>query len=106
MASRVGMDLVSTDSVCSALAAHGDRYLHRAFTEAEIADCSPLGVPDPQRLGGRLAAKEAGKKGLPRSGGNWCSIEVVRRPGGWTTVALTGPAAAAAREEGVGEISL
>jgi holo-[acyl-carrier protein] synthase len=106
MATRVGIDLASTESVCVALAAHGDRYLRRAYTDAEIADCSsPTGV-DPDSLAARFAAKEAVMKVLRTDGVPWRSIEVVRHPSGWTSVALDGAAAHEAELQGIGEISL
>ena len=63
---------------------------------------------DPERLAGRFAAKEAtlkvlrpGEVGIP-----WDSIEVVRDPGGWVELELSGPAAAVAADTGVTELAL
>jgi holo-[acyl-carrier protein] synthase len=103
---RVGIDLVATADVGTALAAHGDRYLSRAYTEAEVADCTRRGAVDEKGLAGRFAAKEAVKKVLRRDGIPWRSIEVVRMPGGWTSVALSGVAAEHAHTDRIGAISL
>ncbi len=103
---RVGIDLVATADVGTALAAHGERYLSRAYTETEVADCTRRGAVDEKGLAGRFAAKEAVKKVLRRDGIPWRSIEVVRMPGGWTSVALSGAAAERAHADGIGDISL
>lgn len=62
MAFRVGIDLVSVESVRESIAAHGDRYLARVYTPQELEDCRrPAGRagPDPAHLAARFAAKEA-----------------------------------------------
>ena len=106
MTTRVGVDLASTDAVRAALAAHGDRYLRRAYTDAEIADCSSAAGVDVDSLAARVAAKEAVKKVLRTDGVPWRSIEVVRHPAGWTSVALDGRAALEAERQGIGDITL
>lgn len=106
MSSRVGIDLVSTSSVTAALSAHGQRYLDRAYTDGEVADCSAGGTVDVQRLAARFAAKEAVKKVLRSDGIPWRSIEVVRHVDGWTGVALAGAAAEHADAQRIGEIAL
>jgi holo-[acyl-carrier protein] synthase len=103
---RVGLDLVSVPAVADAIAVHGERYLHRTYTEAELRDCG--GRPD--RLAARFAAKEAVMKALDRRDEAlpWTSIAVERDAGGRATVALTGAAAALAADRGVSgfEVSL
>jgi holo-[acyl-carrier protein] synthase len=105
---RVGIDLVSVESVREALQTHSERYLERIYTAREIEDCtSPAGV-DPERLAARFAAKEAALKVLrPREEGvPWSSIEVRRDPSGWVGLELSGPAAMLATAAGIGELSL
>jgi holo-[acyl-carrier protein] synthase len=105
---RVGIDLVSVDSVREALQTHSERYLERIYTAREIEDCtSPAGV-DPERLAARFAAKEATLKVLrPREESiPWSSIEVRRDSGGWVELELSGPAASLAAANGVAELSL
>jgi holo-[acyl-carrier protein] synthase len=105
---RVGIDLVTVDSVRESLDAHGEHYLARVYTEREREDCVRGGDVDPERLAGRFAAKEAtlkvlrpGEVGVP-----WYSIEVVRDPGGWVGLELTGPAAAIAADTGLTDLAL
>lgn len=97
---RVGIDLVSVDSVSESLSTHPERYLDRVFTAREVADCSGK----PERLAARFAAKEAALKVL-RPGRDdsvpWPAIEVRRDPDGWVALELSGPAAALADAAGV-----
>jgi holo-[acyl-carrier protein] synthase len=105
---RVGVDLVSVDSVRESLDAHGEHYLARVYTAGERDDCTTDGIVDPERLAARFAAKEAtlkvlrpGEVGVP-----WSSIEVVRDPGGWVGLELSGPAAELAADAHVLELAL
>lgn len=105
---RVGIDLVFADSVRESLNAHGERYLRRVFTPAEVTDCTTSSGPDPARLAARFAAKEAtmkvlrvGDRALP-----WRDVEVRRDPAGWVILSLTGSAADLASREGVASLSL
>ena len=68
MPTRVGIDLVSVQTVSEAVGRFSDRYLGRVYTETELADCrTPAGV-DAGRLAARFAAKEAALKVLrPRA---------------------------------------
>lgn len=93
---RVGVDLVSVESIAASLRDHGERYVQRVFTAQEAADCvTPTGV-SMSGLAARFAAKEAAFKALrmPREVGmSWQAIEVVRDPQGWLELRLTGAAA-------------
>ncbi len=108
VSSRVGIDLVSVDSVREALSAHAERYLERIYTKNELEDCStPSGI-DAERLAARFAAKEATLKVL-RPGvvtPPFHSIEVCRRPGGWVELELSGAAATLAEEAGLSNFAL
>jgi holo-[acyl-carrier protein] synthase len=98
---RVGTDLVRVASIEEAIAAHGDRYLRRLFTERELADCAGA----PERLAARYAAKEAALKVLrpgPDDSVPWNEIEVIRNPAGWVELSLSGAAAALAAVTGAG----
>ena len=70
------MDLVRVDEVRDSLAAHGERYLERIYTEAERRECGS----DPRCLAGRFAAKEATVKALGGGDGAlpWDSIGIER----------------------------
>jgi holo-[acyl-carrier protein] synthase len=105
---RTGIDLVSVDSVREAVAAHGERYLSRVYTERELADCrTPNGV-DAERLAARFAAKEAAFKAL-RVGDDavaWRDVETLRDPTGWVKLILKGSAADIALSAGITDVSL
>ena len=79
----IGIDATDIPRVERAIARYGDRFLHRIFTDAEIAYCSSKHRPGPH-YAGRFAAKEAAMKalgtGLTR-GVTWRDIEVVRGGG-------------------------
>jgi holo-[acyl-carrier protein] synthase len=63
---------------------------------------------DPERLAARFAAKEAALKVLRPGevGVSLREIEVVRSPGGWVELELSGPAATLARESGLSELAV
>ncbi|HNV03678.1 MAG TPA: holo-ACP synthase [Vicinamibacterales bacterium] len=79
----IGLDATDIPRIERALARYGDRFLHRIFTDAEIAYCSRKARPAPH-YAGRFAAKEAAMKalgtGLAR-GVTWRDIEVARGSG-------------------------
>jgi len=79
----IGLDATDIPRMEKAIARYGDRFVHRIFTEAEIAYCSSKHRPAPH-YAGRFAAKEAAMKalgtGLAR-GVTWRDIEVVRGGG-------------------------
>ena len=95
MAPRVGIDLVSVESVRESIDEHGDRYLKRIYNESELSDChTPQGIVA-ERLAARFAAKEATLKVLRPvdEAIPWRTIEVVRHGAGWVEVELSGRAA-------------
>jgi holo-[acyl-carrier protein] synthase len=102
MSIRCGIDLVDVEQVTEAIAEHGERYLHRIYTERELADAGAA----PERLAARFAAKEATMKALGRAeeGFGWTRIAVEREPSGQPRIALTGSAAELARERGMQSI--
>lgn len=85
-----GVDLIEIDRVRAAYREHGERFLKRLFTEAEIAYC--LRKKDPsESLAARFAAKEAVIKAFSRGFGGrwkWRDIEVVREPWGQPALKL------------------
>ncbi len=100
---RVGVDLVAVDDVAQALRDHGERYLLRVYSPAEVADSSGT-APDPVRLAARFAAKEATLKVLrtPDTGIAWASIEILRANWGGVALVLSGVAAVQATRQGLG----
>ena len=108
MSIRVGLDLVSVQTVADSLSAHGDRYLARIYSAAEVADCRTGDGVDPQRLAARFAAKEATFKVL-RVGDEavaWTDVEVVRDRSGWVGLSLSGRAATLAKAAGIAEFAV
>jgi holo-[acyl-carrier protein] synthase len=104
----VGIDLVQTSRVSESMAAFGDRFLRRIFTENEIAYATAAPALTPARLAGRLAAKEATVKALDLSerGVGWREIEITRSPSGAPELVLHGNARAAADEAGAPALSV
>jgi holo-[acyl-carrier protein] synthase len=105
---RIGLDLVPVRSIEAALADHGERYLERIYTATEIADCMRPSGPDPVRLAGRFAVKEATLKVLPASaeGLSFRTIELVWESADRPRVVLHGRAAELAAEAGIGSLSV
>jgi holo-[acyl-carrier protein] synthase len=108
MSLRTGMDLVAVASIEDSLRGHGERYLRRVFTDAEVADCRTDRGLDARRLAARFAAKEAALK-VMRPGDDaipWRAIEVRREPTGAPVIVLTGPAAELADRAGLCELAV
>jgi holo-[acyl-carrier protein] synthase len=108
MAMLVGIDLVSVNTVRESMRDHGDRYLERIYTAAELRDCRDAEGIMPERLAARFAAKEATIKVLRPADEAipWQSIEVVRHPSGWVELELSGRAATSAANQGLGDFAL
>ena len=105
---RVGTDLVAVKNVAESIAKFGERYLARVFTPSERAYCTEVGRDAASHLAARFAAKEATMKALRPEGDaiDWQSIEVVRMPGGWCELAVTGAARALADKAGITSFSV
>jgi holo-[acyl-carrier protein] synthase len=104
MGLRVGIDLVSIDSVEESIRVHSTHYLGRVFTSRELRDCrSPGGAPDARRLAARFAAKEALLKVLrvDDEAVPWQTIGVSADRMGRPSIELTGVADELARRRGV-----
>jgi holo-[acyl-carrier protein] synthase len=89
----LGFDATDIPRVREVFARYGDRFLHRVFTDAEIAYCMRHRDPVPS-LAGRFASKEATMKALGTGhsrGVLWKDIEVLRY-GGPPRLNLTGGA--------------
>jgi holo-[acyl-carrier protein] synthase len=84
----VGIDLVPASRVDELLSRHGERALHRLFTESERKRAAEYAHPS-LHLAARIAAKEAAYKALSgdgrANGVGWQDLEVHRfadgRPG-------------------------
>ena len=99
-----GIDLCSVARIRRMLEEHGEAFLSRTFTEAEVADARRRKKEFEEMLAGRFAAKEAVMKAL---GTGWAGgvtfggIEIVNEPTGRPVVRLHGGAAEKARALGI-----
>jgi holo-[acyl-carrier protein] synthase len=86
----VGIDIIEVERVRKVFERHGERFLRRVFTEAEVWQCRGKAT----RLAGRFAAKEAISKALGTGihGVAWREMEVVQLRSGRPTVSLHGNA--------------
>ena len=103
-----GIDIAEVPRIAQALARHGERFLHRVFTEGEIRYCDSK-ANRVERYAARFAAKEAAMKALGTGwnhGVRWRDIEVSRQPGGRPTITFHGKAAAFAERLGTVHIAL
>jgi holo-[acyl-carrier protein] synthase len=103
-----GIDLAEVDRVREAIERHGDRFVHRIYTPAEIAYVQRK-ANKYERFAARFAAKEAGMKAIGtgwRRGVTWQDFEVANLPTGRPTLRLQGVAAEVARQMGVRNIAL
>ncbi len=90
----LGVDIAEVHRVEAAMRRHGEAFLKRIFTPAEIAYCERHRNKY-ERFAGRFAAKEAAMKALGTGWGRgvrWLDIEVVRLPGGKPALQLRGRA--------------
>lgn len=88
----IGVDLVKISRMRDVITRWEDRFLHRVFTEREIAYCRSRRDPVPH-FAARFAAKEAGLKALGtglRLGVTWRELEVWRERGGAPSLVLSG----------------
>ncbi len=104
----LGVDIAEVDRIEAAIGRHGQSFLRRVFTPAEIEYCERHRNKS-ERYAGRFAAKEAAMKALGigwRRGVRWRDIEVTNLPGGKPTLRLAGRAREFADELCVRHISL
>ena len=87
-----GIDMVDCKRLQKSIEKHGERFLQRVFTAAELDYCM-CRKRNIEHLAGRFAAKEAVLKVLGtgwRSGINWTDIEIRNEPSGQPKVYLAG----------------
>ena len=99
-----GVDLIEIARVERVLERHGERFLERVFTPAEVFYCRAR----PPELAARFAAKEAVAKALgvgvrmmARDGIRWQEAEIVGDHRGKPLIRLRGRAAELAEELGL-----
>ena len=99
----IGVDLVECSRIQHSLERFGEKFLHRVFTEGEIAYSMSMKFPA-RHLAARFAAKEAVSKafgtGIGKSMG-WRDIDVRKKPSGEPYLVFGGGAGKLAKERGV-----
>ena len=90
----IGVDLVECARIQRSIDRFGDKFLHRVFTDGEIAYSKSMKFPA-RHLAARFAAKEALSKafgtGIGKAMG-WRDIDIQKKPSGEPFVVLTGHA--------------
>lgn len=99
-----GVDLVEIERIRASLEKHGERFLKRVFTPAEIEECGGRA----ESLAARWAAKEASAKALGCGIGevSFQEIEVRRGKAGQPKLLLHGEASRKAAELGLTDWSI
>jgi len=98
----MGVDIAETSRIQEAMDRHGERFLQRVFTAAEIAYCRQHRNCC-ERFAARFAAKEAAMKALGtgwRRGITWHDFEVSNMPNGKPCLQLSGKALEVCRSMG------
>ena len=98
----IGVDLVNIPRMREVIDRWQERFLHRVFTEDEIAYCRARRDPVPH-FAARFAAKEAGLKALGtglRLGVSWRELEVRRERGQAPVLLLSGRSQEIGRSRG------
>jgi holo-[acyl-carrier protein] synthase len=99
----IGVDLVECARIQHSLDRFGDRFLHRVFTDGEIAYSMSMKFPA-RHLAARFAAKEAVSKafgtGIGKAMG-WRDIDVQKKPSGEPFLVLSGGAKELAKRRGL-----
>jgi holo-[acyl-carrier protein] synthase len=94
-----GIDLIEIERFSSAVQRHGDRFLTRVFTPAELSEVGA----NIASLAARFAVKEAVSKALGTGIGPvaWREIEILRGPARQPLLCLHGAAAQTAADKGL-----
>lgn len=103
-----GVDLAEVDRIRAAIERHGQRFIERIYTPAEIAYVERKANRF-ERYAARFAAKEAGMKAIGtgwKHGVRWRDFEVTNLPSGQPTLRFHGAAAQVAESLGVRNIAL
>jgi holo-[acyl-carrier protein] synthase len=99
----IGVDLVECGRIQHSIDRFGERFLHRVFTDGEVAYSMSMKVPA-RHLAARFAAKEAVSKafgtGIGKAMG-WRDIDVQKKASGEPFLVFSGPAEKLAKARGV-----
>jgi holo-[acyl-carrier protein] synthase len=99
----IGVDLVECARIERSLDRFSERFLHRVFTDGEIAYSQSMKFPA-RHFAARFAAKEALSKAFGTGIGKamaWKDIDVRKKPSGEPFLVLEGGAKQLAAERGV-----
>ncbi|MFM8282860.1 MAG: holo-ACP synthase [Planctomycetaceae bacterium] len=99
----IGTDITECLRIAQMIERHGELFVGRVYTPAEIDYCRARKLAT-QHFAGRWAAKEAVLKALGtgwRRGISWRDIEVISGPGGRPRTTLTGGAGDVAERLGI-----
>jgi len=104
MQHHIGTDIIEIERIRRTTARWGERFLHRVFTEAELA----LYGRRAHSLAASFASKEAVMKvlGTGNRGVAWREIETLYHPSGKPFVRLNGRARKQAEKLGIKEIDV
>ncbi len=103
-----GIDIVECSRIDSLIKRHGQRFLERIFTQAELDYCMNR-KREIEHLAGRFAAKEAILKVIGtgwRGEISWKDMEIVNDSAGKPEIKLTGKTAEIANQLGIERILL
>ena len=99
----IGVDVIECSRIQRSIERFGDRFLHRVFTDGEIAYSMSMKFPE-RHLAARFAGKEAVAKafgtGIGKAVG-WRNIDIRKRESGEPFLIFSGPAESFAAERGV-----
>ena len=99
----IGVDLVECARIERSIERFGEKFLHRVFTEGEVAYSMSMKFPA-RHLAARFAAKEAVSKafgtGIGKAMG-WRNIDICKKPSGEPFLVFSGPAQELAAKRGV-----
>ena len=106
VAHRIGVDIVPVGRIRRSLQSFGDAFRERVLTPRELEHCR--GIREPERIAGRVAAKEAVMKVLGKGWPAipWTSIEVLPDESGRPEINLTGKAVLAMSRLGISAIDV
>lgn len=102
----LGTDIVEIVRIGSMIEKHGELFLQRVYSEAEITYCQRH-KEAMQHYAGRWAAKEAVMKTLGTGftkGVGWTDIQILNQQSGKPVVELSGGAGRVAKLRGIDEI--
>ncbi len=99
----IGVDLVECARIERSIERFGEKFLHRVFTDGEVAYSMSMKFPA-RHLAARFAAKEAVSKafgtGIGKAMG-WRNIDVQKKPSGEPFLVFSGPAQQLATQRAV-----